>query len=297
MNDPHAAYLKQPNPPREQRTGATIVLRYASTRYAIEGLSEGQLNHVRDRFGELSTTAGPGDVTITLFDVSADAFVPIDTRGWEYRLAISYHQDSIVVSGLNFLARIERATLNTELLTHAHDAHVLGAVENTLRVIVAYRLLRQGVLVMHSAAITDEEHGFVLFGQSGAGKSTACELAASRGLRVLSDELNAVPVLAPSTSVMPMPFSGDFGRDRPAGVPCPLTRLYALVQGPMHGAQACPAPQAISRVVAACPYVNADSFLGDQLLEAVSTLVKHSAPRILTFRKDPGFWDVIVNDH
>ena len=298
MTTTHDTYLASSSPQRSKQEGHRVCLRYASTTYALTGLSNSQAKHLNDRFGALYVDRDKADITIQLWNADSSAFVPTDTRGWEYRVAISHEPTRVRVSGLNFFADIDRETLHADLATSAHDQHFLGAFENLFRVLVSYRLLRQGILVMHSAAITDEEHGFLLFGHSGAGKTTLCTLAQSRRLRVLSDELNAVPAIAAAnaTSLLPMPFAGDFGQANLSDQPCPFTGIYAIEQGTTHKTRSCRTSEAVSRIVASCPYTNVDPLCSDALFGAALALVKNAPPRILTFGKDADFWDVLLHD-
>ena len=149
----------------------------------------------------------------------------------------------------------------------------------------------------HSAAFTDGVRGFLFCGRSGAGKTTLCGLADELELDVLSDELNAVTPSNGSFELRAMPFAGDFGGAPRAHPPYPLTGLLGLGHSTAPLVHGCSKAEAVSRIVASCPYINADPLLIDELTTRVAQLVERIPLRILSFAKDTTFWSVLDHEY
>jgi hypothetical protein len=177
------------------------------------------------------------------------------------------------------------------------DEWFSAAFENLFRIVACHRLFGEGALVMHSAAFNDGARGFLFCGRSGAGKTTLCGLAAALDLEILSDELNAIRPSGQSFELLAMPFAGDFGAKPRRHPPYPLTGLLGLHQGSAPSVSLCSKAEAVSRIVASCPYVNADPWLVDGLTSRAEELVECQPLRILTFAKDARFWSVLDNEY
>jgi hypothetical protein len=201
------------------------------------------------------------------------------------------------VEGIGFSATIDRATLRTQMHTCTRDEWFLDGFENLFRVLVSYRLFSAGALVMHSAAFTDGKRGFLFCGRSGAGKSTLCRLADRLQLRVLSDELNAVLASDAGFALQSMPFAGDFGRAPTRAALLPLTGLFGLRQSAKPSLEACSQTEAVSRIVASCPYLNADPVLIEALTDRAAELTASVPMRVLSFTKDTTFWKVLDREY
>lgn len=278
-------------------TAATI--EFAGSRYRFAGLSPRQDGFVRSRFHALLSRDGlKPDVRIDIHnDPNSAAFMRRPVSPFEYPLAVAYSGESIAVAGIGFRANIDRAPLRAQMQTCLDGDWFLGAFENLFRVVACYRLFGQGALVMHSAAFTDGARGFLFCGRSGAGKTTLCGLADELELDILSDELNAVTPANGSSELHAMPFAGDFGGEPRPHPPYPLTGLLGLARGASPQVQPCSKAEAVSRIVASCPYVNADPLLVDELSSRASELAEQVPVRILSFAKDTRFWSVLDHEY
>ena len=119
--------------------------------------------------------------------------VDLDTRGWEYTLDQDHAESSVRIAGLRLMARLDWAP---ELKGALWTPEIAGeewtsVLENYLRLLVAYRLLAEGGVLLHSAGVSDGRSAWLLLGPSGAGKTTASRLCLAAGAEVLSDDLNA----------------------------------------------------------------------------------------------------------
>ncbi len=278
---------------------SALTIELVGCRYQFAGLNPEQVDLVRSRFGALLCRDD------TRPDIQIDVHYSPDPAGFmrrpvgpvEYRVAVAHGEDSIAVAGIGFTANIDRTPLRAQMRTCLSDEWFLGAFENVFRVVACYRLFGEGALVMHSAAFTDGARGFLFCGRSGAGKTTLCRLADELDLGILSDELNAVTPSDRSFELRAMPFAGDFGGVPKPHPPYPLTGLLGLAQAAAPWVHGCSKAEAVSRIVASCPYVNADPVLVDALTARAATLVERVPLRILSFANDTNFWSVLDHEY
>ena len=278
---------------------SALTIEFAGSRYRFAGLNPLQDAVVRSRFESLlRQDDGESDVHIDVHhNPNAAAFMRRPVGPVEYRVGVVHLEKVISVAGIGFTADIDRAPLRAQMQTCLSDDWFAGAFENLFRVVACYRLFGQGALVMHSAAFTDGGRGFVFCGRAGAGKTTLCGLAEELELEILSDELNAVVPLDGSFELRAVPFAGDFGAEPRPHPPYPLTGLLGLSHGANPSMSRCSKAEAVSRIVASCPYVNADPLLSDELTSRIEELVATVPVRILSFAKDTRFWSVLDHEY
>ena len=278
---------------------SALTIEFAGSRYRFAGLNPEQEAIVRPRFESLlcRDDAAP-DVCIDIHHTpNAAAFMRKPAGPVEYRIAVTYGDDNIAVAGIGFTAKVDRSPLGAQMQTCLSDDWFSGAFENLFRVLACNQLFSDGALVVHSAAFTDGARGFLFCGRSGAGKSTLCSLADELDLEILSDELNAIMPSSGSFELLAMPFAGDFGAEPRPHPPYALTGLLGLSQGAAPSMSVCSKAEAVSRIVASCPYVNADPMLVDELTSRVADLVERTQVRILSFSKDTRFWSVLNHEY
>jgi hypothetical protein len=287
-----------------------LSLRLAGVDFVFSGLSGAQRDEVVARFGQLVVPAAntPQDQASPGADFRPAAhsqFTPTPPVCWEYDLALDFQPTRLDIAGPSFFARLDREVCRAEVRTCLEDRFFLAVFENVFRVVSIYALARRDTLVIHSAGVAQSQQGYVLFGRSGAGKTTSCFLLTQRTPQpgspahaILSDELNAVDLrsTAPGVLLQPMPFAGDFGHDTLSSEAVPLRRIYALVQAPEARVGPCGRAEALARVVAACPFVNVDPFESDSVFSRAKRLLAAVPLQKLHFHKDPSFWSVVEAD-
>jgi hypothetical protein len=91
-----------------------------------------------------------------------------------------------------------RADVNPALVTFPLD-----------QLLLIHLLSSREGMVVHGAAITNDRHGVLLIGQSGAGKTTTARAAADRGLGVLSDERTVIRRVDGAFCMAGTPWYGD----------------------------------------------------------------------------------------
>ncbi len=278
---------------------SALTIEFAGSRYRFAGLNPEQDELVRSRFQPLLRRDDrDADVHVDIhYDPHAGAFMRRPAGPTEYRVAVAHGDERIAVAGIGFTANLDRSPLRAQMQTCLSDEWFSGAFENLFRVIACYRLFGQGALVMHSAAFTDGSRGFLFCGRSGAGKTTLCGLADELDLEILSDELNAITPSSGSFEILAMPFAGDFGGEPRPHPPYALTGLLGLSHGVAPSVSVCSKAEAVSRIVASCPYLNADPLLVDELTSRVAELVERAPVRILSFSRDTRFWSVLNHEY
>lgn len=256
--------------------------------FVVAGLSDWQQVVVRRLWGSLcrepSADERPG---IRVFSAAPSDFLAHDLRGEAMSLDFDYQEQRIDIAGQHLLGvvQVHRGALGAAALWSAADdeQEFAGIFENFFRVVVAYRLLDLGGVLLHSAAVVDREEAFVFVGHSGAGKSTLARVSLAGGRRVLSDDLNAlVPGSAlPAASGNPalagfmverVPFAGDLRRPESKRETVPLGGIALLRKRGRHEVAPVSAAQALAALLTAAPFVNADPWRAGRLEQILLTL-------------------------
>jgi hypothetical protein len=159
----------------------------------------------------------------------------------------------------------------------------------------AARILAYDAVLVHSAGVVADGRGFLFVGASEAGKSTVADL--SQAHAVVNDEMNLIEFTPDGPWLRPSPFNGHYPEKRAATAP--LTAILLLDKGAEHGVSAvgsARAAAAIAAQVAApvaleeAPTPAASRAMMEQAIRLVSTV----PTRQLTFRRDDGFWPVLL---
>jgi hypothetical protein len=265
-------------------------LELAGETFRIDGLSASQLRGLVERYGVLchATDDAPPAVVLQLFRAPASDFLEIATRGWEYWTDLSWSDSGFALSGMRVMARVDgdRAGIWTSV---EDAAEIAGIVENVLRPLLAARLLANGGLLVHSAAID----GFLFAGRSGAGKSTIARLGVEAGLPVLSDDLNALVAAEHGFRIAALPFTGDLAERDRSNVPVALRAVLGLEKGEGESVRAMTVAETVSLLVRCSPYVNQDPLRMPQLLDRASEIAGSVRRGLLTFRREGQVWPIL----
>jgi hypothetical protein len=161
--------------------------------------------------------------------------------------------------------------------------------ENVVRVLVAYRVAHAGGVLLHCGAFARADEARVVFGRSGAGKSTSARLALGAGWDVLSDDMNALEPNEGRWCVRKLPFAGDLGQTASCGRPRAVAGLYWLEQRSVHAVRDLPPAAALARLLSCAPIVNEDPYRVERLLGNLAGLVATCGAATLEFAPDEGF--------
>lgn len=266
--------------------------------YRFSGLNAAQAEAVRARFGAHLTRETGAAVESLLFRLAEEECREIDTRGWEYGLDLDPAPAAVRMAGLRLAGRLDwRPGLCGALWTpDAGSAAFAGIFENFFRVLTAYRLLEQGGVLVHGAAVVSGGRSLLALGRSGAGKTTFSRLALERGAEVLSDDLNALRRAAAGTVVEKLPFTGDLGDSASPAGPVPLAALLRLEKSPEDGLVPLGRAEAIGLLLACSPFVNADPHRREALLANLAALLPRAGDPpawALRFTLSGGCWPIL----
>jgi hypothetical protein len=93
-----------------------------------------------------------------------------------------------------------------------------------------------------------------------------------------------------------VPFKGELSEAPRANQHAPLKGLYRLRQDTSHYLEPIPPIKAVADLVAASPFIVREKRLSDQLMKVCSKIVACVPVQQLHFKRDDGFWKVIVDE-
>ena len=164
-----------------------------------------------------------------------------------------------------------------------------GVIENLLRVLVAYDVLERGGVMLHSAAIVKDDQAAVVFGHSGAGKSTSSELALENGYAVISDDINIIEPAKDGWQVTPVPFSGTLTATSDIVQPVPLGGLFRLHKASHDQVRPCSTARAVSLLAGSTPFINQDTHRSECLVDILTRLCVEIPVQDLYFTRSDEF--------
>lgn len=261
--------------------------------YAITGLNVTQAGWAQVHFGPLRLDPGAtrASVTLSVHRLPTETFRAIDTRGWDYSYDRDHHPRRLRLVGWDFVAEIGLdPDPGGRLWTSRADPDGFpGVLENCFRVLMAYRVTRLGGVLLHSGAFARDGLAQVVFGRSGAGKSTSSRLALESGWEVLSDDMNALMPHGTVWRVERLPFAGDLGQHPAPRRAFTLAGIHWLRQAPTPALTPLSRGQALGRLLACTPILNEDPHRVAEALTNLTNLVAWRTPDILDFAPDPSF--------
>ncbi len=274
-----------------------VIVRFAGNDYRCTDLSATQAAAMRERFGALCVPSADGSrptADIRLFRAPYSDFVAGEHE-WEFDFALEYAPESVCFAGSHFVGRLDwQPHLRAALWTPEDERLVAHAIlENVLRTVVAYHLLEQRSVLLHSAAVVDGGGAHVFFGPSGAGKSTISRLGVASGRAVLSDDMNALRVTAEGVVAEQLPFAGDLGQAMATDAGrYPVRNLCRLRKGDTASLRPMRPAAAIAALLECAPFVNRNPFRHDELVAALAGLNDRLPVQVLTFAPDARVFDL-----
>lgn len=158
----------------------------------------------------------------------------------------------------------------------------------------ACKIKNSDSILIHSSGVIYKNHAFLFVGTSGSGKSTVAEL--SREHTVLNDEICLIQFQNDSISLQSTPFNGYFKEKRRGAAA--LSGIFLLSHGPEHMIKNIKKSSAIKQVAMEIvpPTALDEEIKQDIVIEMfdIAGKIYDMVPvRILDFKPDSGFWDVI----
>ncbi|HEY63817.1 MAG TPA: hypothetical protein G4O02_04540 [Caldilineae bacterium] len=177
------------------------------------------------------------------------------------------------------------------MLSAAHLPMVRLLIENYLRILYAWYMVRIGGVLLHSAGVVKDKRAYLFFGPSGSGKSTITRLSMEHV--VLSDDILIVRPVNGSFQVFGVPFRGELVYAPRANTRAPLVGIFRLRKAKEHRVELLSPARALAELVSCAPFVITDAAMAQRVMKICVELVRQVPVKELHFRKDSGFWRVI----
>ncbi len=275
-----------------------IAIEFLGGPYVFSGLNPAQRKVIGRRFSDLLCTAPadcPPPVHTRIYKLPETCFKTIDTRDWEYRLDFDYRRKELRIAGLRFVAHIQLEPRLEAWMWTPDDKNLVAnsAFENIFRVIVAYRLLARGGMVLHSAALARDDKAWLFIGRSGAGKSTIAKLGENAGMNILSDDMNAIVLEHGRYLTEQLPFAGEHGQTALTKGRFSVQAVYYLQKSQRNGLEETAAAQRLAQLMVCSPFVNSDPYRYAVLAQNLAALRNKVGGGNLEFRLEGGFQECL----
>ncbi len=166
------------------------------------------------------------------------------------------------------------------------------SVDSFLRIVYSLALVEARGLVVHAASLIRNGKAYLFCGPSGSGKTTLARL--SPDAIALTDELSIVRVSQPRAFCYGTPFWGELARAGENRV-APLAGIYFLHKGDRHVVEPIRPRRALEELLPNVLFFAKEADLTSRVLGISADLVEAVHCFDLSFRRDPGFWEVIEN--
>ena len=242
-----------------------VTIDFLSGPYVFDGLNQNQVEVITQRFTELVTTGQPTPspaIHTHVYALPEKVFKTINTSGWEYHMDFDYQETYIRISGMRFVAYVQlKPTLEVWMWT-ADDAKLISnsAFENIFRVIVAYKLLSEGGMVLHSAGLAKNNKAWLFIGRSGAGKSTLSKLGEDAGMTILSDDMNAIILKNGNYLSEQLPFAGEHGQTAVTQGKFSVQGVYYLQKSQHNKITTTSSAKRLAELMVCSPFINTDPY-------------------------------------
>lgn len=166
------------------------------------------------------------------------------------------------------------------------------SIDSFVRILYSLALVEAHGLLVHAASLVWDGGAYLFCGPSGSGKTTVARLSTDAAL--LSDELSIVRIAEGHPVCFGTPFRGELalaGEDR-AG---PLVGIYFLHHGGRHAVAALKPRRALARLLPNVLCFAREADMAGAVFRIAADLVETVPCFDLSFRPDPGFWEVIRN--
>lgn len=283
----------------------TVSVQVAGITFQFSGLSQTQLQAIR-RWAttvhcHLPVNSDSPVCKARVFRAEPAEFLDVDFEGGVYTYDRDYQSSGVRLCGWNFMSLVRfEPEFNIGVWVRPTDDLVdFGIFENVLRLLVAYRLVGSGGVLLHSAALATLEGAYVFFGPSGAGKSTLSGLGASLGYSILSDDLNVLRVDGNQLVCQKVPFAGQLRARSGNGVgqKFKVQGLYRLCKSNRHEVHRLSEARGVASLFAASPFVNSDPHRVTTLLDSLERIVAMNQVSELMFKPDAGFASLLEYAH
>jgi hypothetical protein len=242
---------------------------------------------VRERFGGFLSSGAPAwRIAITARRGDLPAFEGVDVRrdGGPARFSVRRR---------DFSGTVDLGTRTADVaLTDPANVSSDVSIESILRIVYSLALVETRGLVVHAASLMRDDGVYLFCGPSGSGKTTVARLSTDATL--LSDELSIVRVVEDHGVCFGTPFRGELAMSG-AHLAGPLVGIYFLHHGPRHAVEVLRPRQALGRLLPNVLFFAREADVTAEVFRIAADLVEAVPCFDLSFRPDPGFWEVIRN--
>lgn len=283
-----------------------LTLDFPGGPYVVEGLDPRGAAIVAKRYGPLcsgeSAEGGLRAARVLVLRARPEDLGPAPgPPSGVYELDVDRAPGTLRLAGRGWIGWIDtESSVRARLFTSvAAPDDVIAILENTLRVMAAYRLFDRGGLLLHSAGVVSEGRAYLFVGRSGAGKTTFARRSLAEGREVLSDDLNAVVLERGELRVRQVPFAGELGMTLPAGPlrDTPLAGVFGLAHLAEAEAPAVVSPlggaEALALLLCAASGINGDPGRQESLMEALARLLVRVRRGRVSFSRQGPLWSVL----
>lgn len=163
--------------------------------------------------------------------------------------------------------------------------------DSLLRIIVSYRVMERGGLLIHGAGLIRDGRGYLFIGQSGAGKSTVARCSA-HSTTVLSDDLTVAYLTDAGGRIYGTPFFGEYATAG-ANLGAPLAGIYFLHQAPENKTVSLAPHVALPKLLRSTMFYGTDRSSAKGVLDLALAFCSQISCHTLHFLPENSFWRCI----
>ncbi|MGB3713791.1 MAG: hypothetical protein WA996_05105 [Candidatus Promineifilaceae bacterium] len=242
-------------------------------------------NRIRSRYQDFLCTEESPHISIEI-NVIPEALY-IEPKPGPWIIEAEFEDDR-----LTFQSYLERGEVNLVSGRGYLDVAPEANIENFLRAVFAWLCVKNDGVLLHAAGVIRNGLGYVFFGPSGAGKTTASRIAA-RSSDVVSDDLVVIRIEKGVGILHGVPFRGEMSDVPRANQKAPLKGIFRIRQDTDHFIEPISRVTAVADLVASSPFVVRELSLTDLLVDVCDMIVRSVPVMALHFKRDDGFWKVI----
>jgi hypothetical protein len=281
--------------PRGPRGERSFVLRLSDVSLELRGLDDALAETLERRFGRFcgGGSGGGARLAVEVGRAARPYFIEPPSGPAYNRIVLECDGPRVRYLAYQAAGWFETAGGSGRLLvTEGTYEPADRAVENFVRVAVAWMAAESGGALVHAAGAVRDGRAYLFYGESGAGKSTLSEC--NRRARIVSDDLSLVlPRPGGGLDLVGSPFRGTYEQGDPVRGRFPLVAGFRIVKDTVAEVRPAARPIALAELVGNLPFVAEAFDRRPDLFAKVERAFDGLPMAHLHFRKDDSFWDAI----
>jgi hypothetical protein len=281
--------------PRPVAGGAAMAIDLGGLEIELSGLDDAFSQALLRRYAPYSrpTAVGPAPLRVRFGLEPVDYFIQPPPRPEPNPILIACDGERIRYLGYRLAGWFDTVALRGQaLLARGGYEPELRAMENYVRVAVAWIAAERGGALIHAASAVRHGRGYLFYGESGAGKSTLA--ANDRKGRVVSDDLSLVlPRDGGGLDLVGSPFRGTYEGGAPVEGRFPVAAGFRIVKAPAAAVTPVSRVRGLSELVGNLPFVAEAYAKRPDLFRKIEAAFEGIPLAHLRFRKDDSYWDAI----